>query len=93
MSPTRSVRACPHTRAFHRTPFATLALSFLAAGPALAEEAADATDIAAVHVTAQQIARQALGISTITAEGIEKRTPANENKPGRAYWASMNVGF
>ncbi len=58
---------------------AALCFSLLAAGPALAAEAeADAREIDTVYVTAQQIARQALGTSTITAEDIEKRPPAND---------------
>ena len=52
--------------------------------PAYAETAAPATDddqtptFDAVHVTAAQIARQALGTSTITAEDIERLPPAND---------------
>lgn len=38
----------------------------------------DATTFQTVHVTAAQIARQALGTSTITAEDIETRPPAND---------------
>jgi ferric enterobactin receptor len=38
----------------------------------------EATDFDTVHVTAAQIARQALGTSTITAEDIENRPPAND---------------
>ncbi|MFT4247412.1 MAG: TonB-dependent siderophore receptor [Pseudomonas sp.] len=36
------------------------------------------TTLESVHVTAAQIARQALGTSTITAEDIERRPPAND---------------
>ncbi|MGE8281961.1 MAG: hypothetical protein ACN6O2_16200, partial [Stenotrophomonas sp.] len=39
---------------------AALALGALLAGPAMAEGVAAATDIDTVHVTAEQIARQAL---------------------------------
>ncbi|MCG8275576.1 TonB-dependent siderophore receptor [Stenotrophomonas sp. NLF4-10] len=79
MSPTRIPRASARARLFRRNPLAAaLALSALVAGPALAEGAPDAPDIDTVHVTAQQIARQALGTSTITAEDIEKRPPAND---------------
>lgn len=48
-----------------------LAVAVLLAGSALTAQAeTDATDIDTVHVTASQIARQALGTSTITAEDI-----------------------
>ena len=63
-----------------RRPLA-LAMAFLlaaAASSAHADVAADATDIDTVRVTAQQIARQALGTSTITAEDIARRPPAND---------------
>ena len=50
-----------------------------AGGSALTAQAeTDATDIDTVHVTASQIARQALGTSTITAEDIARRPPAND---------------
>ncbi|KAG1256558.1 hypothetical protein G6F68_009728 [Rhizopus microsporus] len=56
-----------------------LAVAALLAGSALTAQAeTDATDIDTVHVTASQIARQALGTSTITAEDIAKRPPAND---------------
>ncbi len=56
-----------------------LAVAALLAGSALTAQAeADATDIDTVHVTASQIARQALGTSTITAEDIARRPPAND---------------
>ena len=52
--------------------------SALLAAPAMAEVAIQANDLDAVHVTAQQIARQALGTSVITAEDIAKRPPSND---------------
>ncbi|KAG1270152.1 hypothetical protein G6F65_013330 [Rhizopus arrhizus] len=56
-----------------------LAVAALLAGSALTAQAeTDATDIDTVHVTASQIARQALGTSTITAEDIAKRPPAHD---------------
>ncbi|KAG0959988.1 hypothetical protein G6F31_011104 [Rhizopus arrhizus] len=56
-----------------------LAVAALLAGSALTAQAeTDATDIDTVHVTASQIARQALGTSTITAEAIATRAPAND---------------
>ncbi len=57
---------------------AALALSALLAGPALAEGAAAATDIDTVHVTAEQIAKQALGSSVITSVDLERLPPAND---------------
>lgn len=51
-----------------------LAVAALLAGSALTAQAeTDATDIDTVHVTASQIARQALGTSTITAEDIARQ--------------------
>ena len=48
-----------------------LSVAALLAGSALTAQAeTDATDIDTVHVTASQIARQALGTSTITAEDV-----------------------
>ncbi len=74
-------RAQPRARIALRHPLA-IALSaglLLAAGSAAATPTdADATTIDTVHVTAAQIARQALGTSTITAEDIERRPPAND---------------
>lgn len=56
-----------------------LAVAALLAGSALTAKAeTDATDIDTVHVTASQIARRALGTSTITAEDIAVRPPAND---------------
>ncbi|HEX7990776.1 MAG TPA: TonB-dependent receptor plug domain-containing protein, partial [Stenotrophomonas sp.] len=64
---------------FSRHPLsAALALSALLAGPALAEGAAPATDIDTVHVTAEQIAKQALGSSVITSVDLERLPPAND---------------
>ncbi len=71
---------------------AGLALSLLACavaaalpGAALAQEAGEeartdepATELGTVYVTAEAIARQALGTSVITAEDIERRPPAND---------------
>lgn len=45
---------------------------------AAADEAGDATTLDTVHVTAEQIAKQALGSSVITREDIERRPPAND---------------
>jgi len=42
------------------------------------EVRSDATTLDTVHVTAEAIARQALGSSVITAEDIERRPPAND---------------
>jgi len=71
----RALRAQP----FRRHPLAAaLLLSALAATPASADEAPDATDIDTVHVTAEQIARQALGTSVITAVDLERMPPAND---------------
>ena len=57
---------------------AALALAALFAGPVAAEGAPDATDIDTVHVTAEQIARQALGTSVITSVDLERLPPAND---------------
>lgn len=48
------------------------------AAPLDAETEEDATELDTVHVTAEAIARQALGTSVITAEDIERRPPAND---------------
>ncbi|KAF1712367.1 TonB-dependent siderophore receptor [Pseudoxanthomonas kalamensis DSM 18571] len=51
------------------------------AAPVVAQQSPsgdEATELDAVHVTAEQIARQALGTSVITAEDIAKRPPAND---------------
>ncbi|HBK46204.1 MAG TPA: TonB-dependent siderophore receptor [Xanthomonadaceae bacterium] len=56
--------------------FAALAATI---GAAQAEEAdAPAATMDTVHVTAEQIAKQALGTSIITREDIERRPPAND---------------
>ncbi len=47
-------------------------------GPAADGAQSDATTLDTVHVTAEAIARQALGTSVITAEDIERRPPAND---------------
>ncbi len=57
---------------------AALALGALLAGPAMAEGVAAATDIDTVHVTAEQIAKQALGSSVITSVDLERLPPAND---------------
>ncbi|HAI94663.1 MAG TPA: TonB-dependent siderophore receptor, partial [Xanthomonadaceae bacterium] len=65
----------------HPLSVALLAALSLATGSAFAADdvtKGDATDLDTVRVTAAQIARQALGTSTITAEDIEKRPPAND---------------
>ncbi len=60
----------------------TLALiAALCASPMLAKAAEaddDADTLETVHVTAEQIAKQALGTSIITREDIERRPPAND---------------
>lgn len=59
-----------------------LSVAIALAMPTLAlaqtEERHDATTLDEVHVTAEQIAKQALGSSVITAEDIEQRPPAND---------------
>lgn len=77
-------RCRPSSRAglhsFLRHPLAaamTLSVLF-SADMAQAEVAADANTLDTIHVTAEQIARQALGSSVITVEDIERRPPAND---------------
>ena len=58
-------------------------IALLLSAPALAQRASDEADRAAleldtVRVTAEAIARQALGTSVITVEDIERRPPAND---------------
>ncbi len=66
-------------RPLRRPLFAALALALAgASGAAAAQGDAGAQDLDTVHVTAAQIARQALGTSVITAEDIERRPPAND---------------
>lgn len=74
-SPLRaSARAC----VLSRTPLAiALSLGALVVDSACAEAPA-ATDLDTVHVTAEQVARQALGASVITVEDIERMPPAND---------------
>jgi len=59
-------------------PLALAVAALLATAAVTAHAETDATDIDTVHVTASQIARQALGTSTITAEDIAKRPPVND---------------
>ncbi|MGO4626008.1 TonB-dependent siderophore receptor [Stenotrophomonas sp. 2YAF26] len=59
-------------------PLALAVAALLATAAVTAQAETDATDIDTVHVTASQIARQALGTSTITAEDIAKRPPVND---------------
>jgi len=66
-----------------RTPLsaALAAALLLGAAPALAQSSRsgdEAATLDTVHVTAQQIARQALGTSVITADDIERQPPAND---------------
>ncbi|MEE7566981.1 TonB-dependent receptor plug domain-containing protein, partial [Xanthomonas sp. Kuri4-3] len=66
-------------RPLRRPLFAALTLVLAgASGAAAAQGDAGAQDLDTVHVTAAQIARQALGTSVITAEDIERRPPAND---------------
>ena len=69
------------------------AIALLLSAPLLAQtpdaETRDAQDLDTVRVTAEAIARQALGTSVITVEDIERRPPANDlselirtNRPG-----------
>lgn len=75
-----------HGRSLRRLARSRLALSLsivLLCPGALAQSTApdggdDAIDLETVHVTAEQIARQALGSSVITAEDIERRPPTND---------------
>lgn len=56
-------------------------LALAASLPVAAQDASggqDAVELETVRVTAEQIARQALGTSVITAEDIERRPPAND---------------
>lgn len=78
------------SRVARRLPATPLAIALasaclaLAAAPQVrAQEAADAArqdavELETIRVTAEQIARQALGTSIITAEDIERRPPAND---------------
>lgn len=59
-------------------PLALAVAALLATAAVTAHAETHATDIDTVHVTASQIARQALGTSTITAEDIAKRPPVND---------------
>jgi ferric enterobactin receptor len=60
-------------------PLALALIAALCASPMLAHaEAAEADTLETVHVTAEQIAKQALGTSIITREDIERRPPAND---------------
>ena len=77
----RRALECARIVSSHPLSVALAAVLSLAAASAFAADDAskgDATDLDTVHVTAAQIARQALGTSTITAEDIEKRPPAND---------------
>lgn len=77
----RRALECARIVSSHPLSVALLAALSLATGSAFAADdvtKGDATDLDTVRVTAAQIARQALGTSTITAEDIEKRPPAND---------------
>ena len=55
-----------------------LLLSTPALAQSVSDDARDATELDTVRVTAEAIARQALGTSVITVEDIERRPPAND---------------
>ncbi len=83
-TPNHGARRAP-ARAAHTHPLArAVAMALLAAAvPLCAQENASddqekATTLEAVRVTAEQIARQALGTSVITADDIERRPPTND---------------
>ncbi|MCD9032325.1 TonB-dependent siderophore receptor [Luteimonas sp. Y-2-2-4F] len=72
----RPARLSPRLPALSAAIALALSAPLAAQTPAAGED--EATTFDTVHVTAEQIARQALGTSTITAEDIERRPPAND---------------